>query len=224
MSKTHTHSGYEQELKQVRDNLLRMAGCVEDMISNSIRSLVEGDIDLARITIENDHKVNRFEVDTDELCLLILAKRQPMASDLRFITLAMKMVTDIERIGDLAVNIAERTIALDSLPHAGISPLIQQMADAAQVMVRRAIDAFVHADDSEAEVVFAADDEVDQLYYQLCRTIEGRMHDDNSLIERGTHIRSVAKFLERIGDHATNLAEMVIFLVQGKDVRHQNGP
>ncbi|MEM9489774.1 MAG: PhoU domain-containing protein [Myxococcota bacterium] len=110
--KAHTDRAYEAELRRVRDNLLRMVGCVEEMISDAARALAQGDLELARQTIEADGTVNALEVETDELCLLILAKRQPLASDLRMITLAMKMVTDLERIGDLAVNISERGVAL----------------------------------------------------------------------------------------------------------------
>ena len=220
--KAHTHSEYENELRQVRDNLLRMAGCVEEMIGHAVKSLMDNNVALARQTIEDDHKVNRFEVETDDLCLRILAKRNPMASDLRFITLAMKMVTDLERIGDLAVNICERTIALHELAVEPPSPLIPKMADAAQAMVRKAIDAFVHADTDKADEVFAADSEVDELYFEIVNNVESRMQEepDPDRLERGIHIHSVAKFIERIGDHATNLAEMVIFLVKGKDIRH----
>jgi phosphate transport system protein len=220
--KAHTHTEYENELRQVRENLLRMAGLVEEMIGHSVRALMNNNVALAGQTIEDDHKVNRFEVETDELCLQILARRNPMASDLRFITLAMKMVTDLERIGDLAVNICERTIALHELAVEPPSPLIPKMADAAQAMVRQAIDAFIRADTEKANAVFAADAEVDDFYYEIVNSVESGMQaePDPDRLERGIHIHSVAKFLERIGDHATNLAEMVIFLVKGKDVRH----
>src|SRR5688572_9432743 len=117
MKRAHTDREYESQLKQLREGLLLMAGRVEQMIADSLRALVERDPDLAKRTIDSDHKVNRSEVEIDELCLVILAKRQPMASDLRFITLALKMVTDLERIGDLAVNICERAIDLSKLPH-----------------------------------------------------------------------------------------------------------
>lgn len=220
--KRHTHSEYERELGTVRENLLKMAGRVEAMIASSVRALMDDDVELANQTIEDDHAVNRLEVETDELCLVILAKRNPMASDLRFITLAMKMVTDLERIGDLAVNISERAIALHGLGANGPSPLVLSMADAVRSMVSKAIEAFVEADTEKAERVFAADDEVDRLYLNICHSVESGMQGetDAARLERGIHMHSVAKFLERAGDHATNLAELVVFLVKGKDIRH----
>jgi phosphate transport system protein len=198
-----------------------MAGHIEAMIANAIRALVERDVNLARRTIETDHKVNQAEMDIDELCLVILAKRQPMGSDLRFLTLALKMVTDLERIGDLAVNICERAIDLAAEPplSGGYDDMIRT-AELVQSMVRDAIDAFVHADDIKAQDVINRDDEVDELYHQLFRAILQTMMRDPSTIQVGIHLQSVAKWLERIADHSTNLAELVVFMVNGKDIRH----
>jgi len=220
VSKKHTHSEYESELLRVRENLLRMAGLVEQMIGDSVKALLERDDALADATIEADHKVNRFEVETDELCLLILAKRQPMASDLRFITLAMKMVTDLERIGDLAVNICERAQALDEMAPARITSSIPRMTEVAMGMVRDAINAFIEADADKAQDVWERDRELDELYHVLIGKMQSRMHEQATSLERGMHVQAVGKFLERIGDHATNLAELVVFMVKGKDVRH----
>jgi phosphate transport system protein len=220
MPRAHTDREYDNQLRQVRDKLLLMAGHVEAMIANSVKALVERDLALAQRTIANDHKVNQTEVETDELCLLILAKRQPMASDLRFITLALKMVTDLERIGDLAVNICERAIDLSAEPPLRSHDDIVRVADIVQSMVRDAIDAFVRGDDKKAEQVIARDDEVDELYHQIFRDILAMMLKDSSAIQRGIHMQSVAKWLERIADHSTNLAELVIFMIKGKDVRH----
>lgn len=220
MTRAHTDREYDNQLRQVRDKLLLMAGHVEAMIANAVRSLVERDVGLARKTIENDHKVNQFEVETDELCLVILAKRQPMASDLRFITLALKMVTDLERIGDLAVNICERALDLSSEPPLRSYDDIVRTADLVQSMVRDAIDAFVHADDGKAQRVIDRDSEVDDLYHEIFRDLLQRMLVDPSAIERGIHLQSVAKWLERMADHSTNIAEQVIFMVKGKDIRH----
>jgi len=220
VAKQHTHQAYEAELSDVRENLLRMAGWVEQMIADAVRSLRERSTDLANDTIERDHRVNRFEVDIDELCLRILAKRQPMASDLRFITLAMKMVTDLERIGDLAVNICERTLALAALPAEPIPDRISRMSAAARALVADAIDAFVARDVDKALQVWERDSEVDDLYEQIYRAAQARVVQDPARLERAMHIQAVAKFLERIADHATNLAEMVVWLVDGKDVRH----
>jgi phosphate transport system protein len=219
-TRVHTDREYDNQLRQVRDKLLLMAGHVEAMIASAVKALVDRDVSLARRTIDNDHKVNQFEVDTDELCLVILAKRQPMASDLRFITLALKMVTDLERIGDLAVNICERAIDLASAPPIRNDDDIVHIADLVQSMVRDAIDAFVHADDEKAQRVIDRDSEVDERYHEVFRELLQLMAQEPSTIERGIHLQSVAKWLERMADHSTNIAEQVIFMVKGKDIRH----
>jgi phosphate transport system protein len=220
MPRAHTDREYDNQLRQVRDKLLLMAGTVESMIAASVQALVERDPNLAQRTIEKDHKVNQAEIETDELCLVILAKRQPMGSDLRFITLALKMVTDLERIGDLAVNICERAIELAAEPPLMPYDDIVRTADIVQTMVRDAIDSFIKADDKKAEDVIARDDEVDELYHQTFRDILAMMRTDPLAIQRGIHLQSVAKWLERIADHSTNLAELVVFMVQGRDIRH----
>ena len=218
--KRHTDREYEAELGRVRDNLLRMTGRVEQMIADSVRAMLEGDVHLARRTIDDDHKVNRLEVDTDDLCLLILAKRQPLGSDLRFITLAMKMVTDLERIGDLAVNIAERAVALSGERPAAFAAVLSRLAELDQSQLREAIESFVSRDAARAEKVCARDEQIDKLYWQLAQEAQKDMAHDGASLERGIHVQAAAKFLERIGDHITNLAELVIFLVRGKDIRH----
>src|SRR5687767_13576875 len=220
MPRAHTDREYDNQLRQLRDRLLLMAGHTEAMIANAIRALVDRDVTLARRTIEVDHKVNQAEIDIDELCLVILAKRQPMGSDLRFVTLALKMVTDLERIGDLAVNICERAIDLAAEPPLRSYDDIVRTADLVQSMVRDAIDAFVHADDLKAQDVVNRDDEVDELYHQIFRDILQMMMRETTAIQRGIHVQSVAKWLERIADHSTNLAELVVFMVNGKDIRH----
>ncbi len=220
MRKTHTDREYENQLAELRDSLLLMAGRVEQMIGTSVKALVERDEELAKKTIEADQKVNRSEVETDELCLVILAKRQPMASDLRFITLALKMVTDLERIGDLAVNICERAIDLAKVPPLAPWHDVPRMADIAQSMVRDAIDAFVAGDVDKAQSVIDRDSEVDALYTRVFMHILAIMRSDSATVERGIHVQSVAKWLERMADHSTNLAEQVIFMVKGKDIRH----
>jgi len=212
---------YEAQLEAVRRNLIVMAGRVEEMIANAVKALVERDVELARLTIAQDPKVNHCEVETDELCMQILARRQPLASDLRFITLALKMVTDLERIGDLAVNISHRAIDMASEPPLKPWRDVPRMADIVQSMVRDAIDAFVRNDAVQAQAVIERDVQVDEIYTHVIREILGIMTDDASSVERGIHVLSVAKFLERMADHATNLAEQVVFLVQGKDVRHR---
>jgi phosphate transport system protein len=218
--KRHTDREYEAELQQVRERLLVMGGRVEEMIGNAVRAVGERDAGLARATIDLDHKVNRAEMEVDELCLRILARRQPMASDLRFLTLALKMVTDLERIGDLAVNICERAIDLRAETRLEGLDTLEKMAGVAQGMVRDAIDAFVHNDAERAQRVIDRDDEVDELYHVYFRDVLAVMVVGADNVERGIHVQSIAKWLERIGDHATNLAEIVIFMVKGKDVRH----
>jgi len=222
-AKAHTDRAYEAELRELKDKLLAMAGLVEDMIANATRAFVEGDLELARSTIKADGRVNAHEVETDELCLLILAKRQPLASDLRMITLAMKMVTDLERIGDLAVNISERVLAIGAPPPPQMAQQLDAMSQTAQSMIRDAIDGFVHADVQKARSVFARDQSVDDAYRSGAVALQSEMTREPGFIDRGIHLQAIAKFLERIADHATNLAELVIFQVEGKDVRHKAG-
>ncbi|MDD9936564.1 MAG: phosphate signaling complex protein PhoU [Myxococcales bacterium] len=222
MQAGHTDREFEAELEELRRGLIVMGGRVEEMITDSVRAFAERDAVLAEATIRSDSKVNQMELDCDELCLMILAKRQPMGSDLRFITLALKMVTDLERIGDLAVNICERALDLAVEQPLARSPEIPQMAELVQRMVHDAIDAFVRWDDELARRVIASDDQVDEIYGQATRDLLDRMTTDPKTIERGIHVLSVAKWLERMADHAENLAEHVIFMVSGTDVRHNH--
>jgi len=218
--KRHTDREFDVDLGRVRDNLLRMTGRVEQMIAESVRAVLEGDVLLARRTIEEDHKVNRLELDTDDLCLLVLAKRQPLGSDLRFITTAMKMVTDLERIGDLGVNIAERGLAMSGERPTAFAASLSSMADLNQNQLREAIESLVTRDPDRAQMVCDRDDAIDQVYGEVVRDVQRTIQGDMAFLERGVHVLAVAKFLERIGDHITNLAELVIFLVRGKDIRH----
>src|SRR6185295_16171606 len=159
-----TDREYDSELHKLHDQLLLMGAKVEEMIANSMRALTERDSELARRMIEYDHQINRLEVDTDDLCLRILAKRQPVASDLRVITIVMKMVTDLERIGDLGVNICERVIELNVEPPLKPYVDLPKMAEVAQGMVREALDAFVARDAERAQAVIDRDREVDAYY------------------------------------------------------------
>jgi phosphate transport system protein len=220
MERQHTDREYEAQLRKVREQLLLMGAKVEEMITSSMRSLVERDSALARKTIEMDHQINRLEIDIDELCLRILAKRQPVASDLRFITIALKLVTDLERMGDLGVNICERVIELNDEPPLKLYIDLPRMAEEAQNMVREALDAFVAHDAEQAQRVLERDRIVDAYYAQTFRELLTYMMEDPRNIYRATRAQSIAKYLERIGDHATNLAEMVVFMVKGKDIRH----
>lgn len=216
----HTDKDYEHDLATLRDKLLLMAGRVEVMIADAMRALIGRDAALARKTIEADHRVNKLELEIDELCMLVLVKRHPMARDLRFVVLSLKMVTDLERMGDLAVNICERAIDLSSLPDVPAYDDIPRMATIVQQMVRDAMDAFVSWDGAGAERVMMSDDEVDDLYHTIFRDLLEVMIRDRASVACCSQLQSVAKYLERIGDHATNLAEEVVFMTKAKDVRH----
>jgi phosphate transport system protein len=220
--KRRTDRAYEGELTRLRHRLLLMAGRVEEMVTHAVTAMVDRDEMLARRTIEMDGRVNLDEVEIDELCLVILAKRQPMASDLRFLTLALKMVVDLERIADLAVNISERAIDLAEAMERP-APLVdlQQMAHVVLSMIHDAVGAFVDHDDDKARAVIDRDDVVDATYDRLFREILDAMLEDRARVHHGVHVLSVIKYLERMADHTTNLAEQVIFMVQGKDIRHE---
>jgi phosphate transport system protein len=218
--KNHTDRGYEDELIKLREELLLMGAKVESMVAASVRAFSERDYDLARRTIACDHEINRLELEIDGFCLSVLARRQPVASDLRFLTSSLKLVTDLERIGDLAVNICERAIDLAPDPPQRAYPNLVRMAEAVQSMVHDALDAFVAADPAKAQWVIEQDRSVDALYAQLFHEVLVIMMDDRSAVHRGMGVQAIAKHLERIGDHATNLAEQVVFMAKGKDIRH----
>ena len=207
-------------LAALREDLLLMAGRVEEMIGRSGRAFVERDTSLARETIRLDELVNRAEVEIDERCLRLLSRCRLDAGDLRFITLALKMVTDLERIADLACNICERAIDLSQAPPVVIHNEVPAMAALVEVMVKDAIDSFVSADAPKAHRVLRRDDDLDELYRRVFEDTLERMRSDSDKLHQLIHVQSVAKWLERMGDHSTNLAELVIFLVEGRDVRH----
>ena len=220
MSRAHTDREYEGELRKIREQLLLMGAKVEDMLRDSMRALIERDSELAQRTLDTDRQINRLEVETDELCLRVLARRQPVASDLRFLTIALKLVTDLERMGDLGVNICERVLELNTEPT--LKPYVDlvNMAEAAQGMLRDALDAFVASDVTRAESVIERDAAVDAYYDSIFRDLLTYMMENPRNIYRATRVQSIAKYIERLADHATNIAEMVVFMVRGKDVRH----
>jgi len=219
-SREHTNREYEQELRRLREQLLLMGAKVEEMIRGSIRALTERETALAEQMISFDKRINQLELEIDELCMQILARRQPVASDLRFITMALKLVTDLERIGDLGVNICERVVELNAEPP--LKPYVDMpnMAREVQEMLHEALDAFVAADADRAQRVIVRDRNVDAYYMQIFRELLTYMMEDPRNIFRATRLQSIAKYLERIGDHVTNLGEMVVFMVKGKDIRH----
>lgn len=212
-----------QELDKLKQDLLRMASLVEQAIANSVKSLVERDTDLAYRVIEEDRQIDTIEMKIDEQCLRLLALRQPMAVDLRFITSAMKIITDLERMGDLAVNIANRAIILNREPL--LKPLIDipRMARLAQTMVKDSLDAFVGHDPDLALSVCRRDDEVDRLNDQVFRELLTFMLQDPSTVNRALQLIFFAHQLERIADHSTNIAESVIFMVKAQVIKHRTG-
>ncbi len=220
MTSTHTDKAYEQELKDLRDRLLAMGGMVERAISASVRSVMERNTELAAQVKANDLEVNRLEVAIDGACRRLLALRQPAASDLRFITTALKIVTDLERMGDLAVNIAERAIDLAQAPPLRLFHDLSALADLSEAQLKKALDSFVNRDPVKAEEVMAGDDLLDALYLKIFNDLLQLMMEDSRAIRRATALMFVAKHLERFGDHAINVAEMVIYMVRGTDVRH----
>jgi phosphate transport system protein len=216
----HTDKTYEAELKGLREKLLTMGGKVEAAIADSVRGVTERDSALAQKVKETDREINRLEVEIDESCRRILALRQPAASDLRFITTVVKIVVDLERMGDLAVNIAERALELNQSPQ--LRPLheLSKLAELAQTQLKRALDAFVSADTEIAEEVLKSDDLLDALYSKILNELLSLMMEDSKNIRRAMSLMFVAKHLERLGDHVVNLAEMVVYMVRGTDIRH----
>jgi phosphate transport system protein len=216
----HTDKVFDAELGQLRDRLLEMGGKVEAAVSASVRSLIERDSPLAEKVQLQDREINRLEVEIDEMCARLLALRQPTASDLRFITTALKIVVDLERMGDLAVNIAERAIDLNQSPPPRPFHDLVTLADLSEAQLKKALDAFVERDVAKAEDVLQGDDLLDALYQKLFNELLTYMMEDARVIRRATNLMFAAKQLERFGDHAMNLAEMVIYMVRGTDVRH----
>jgi phosphate transport system protein len=218
MMVTETH--FQKELGELKENLLKMAAIVEEAIRDSVQSLVNRDSDLAQKTFELEDRINKMENILDEMCLKLLALRQPMAVDLRFITSAMKIVTDLERMGDQAVNIAERAIFLNKEPQLKPYIDIPRMAELAQSMVKDVLDAFVNRDSKLARSVCERDDLVDGLNEQVFRELLSYMISDPKTITTAVHIIIISRCLERIADHATNIAEDVIFMVDALVIKH----
>jgi len=220
MKAEHTDKKYEEDLKKLHEEILYMGGLVEDQIQKAVKSLVDRDSELAKIIIERDHEVNRLDVEIDELCIRLLALHQPAGKDLRFITTGLKITTDLERIGDMSVNTCERALELNQEPQLKPYIDIPRMARIAQRMTRESLDAFVREDTDLALKVCKDDEEIDQLNSQIFREVIAFMIEDPHTVSRAIKISSISKYLERMADHATNIAEMVIFMVKGKSIRH----
>ena len=213
-------SVFDEELKHLNEKLLRMGSLVEDAIRDAIHSLVERDNILARRVIENDCLIDRLDVEIDEECIRLIALRQPKAGDLRFITMAMKITTDLERMGDLAVNVAERALELNEMPVLKPYIDIPKMREIVQGMTRDALDSYVRKDRNLATDVIMRDDTVDNLKRDILRELISFMTQDMTTVSRAMKVSYIASYLERMADHATNIAEMVIYLLEGKIIRH----
>ena len=209
-----------RELEHLKELVVKMSIYVETTIKNAVNALVERDDELARKVIDGDHIINEHDVLVDEECIRILALTQPMARDLRFITTAMKITTDLERIADNAVNIAERALELNKEPLLKPYIDIPRMSRISQRMVRDSIDSFINGNLAMAKEVIMTDDEIDDLNEKIWKELMGIMTSDPTTITRAVKISYVSKYLERIADHATNIAEDVIYLNGGKIIRH----
>lgn len=215
----HTDKAYESELSALRAEMTSMGEFVESMLEDTIRAFSQRDVALARDIAQRDVRVDQMEMKVDEMSVRLLARRQPVASDLRFITATLKMVTDWERIGDLTTNIAERLVELDGGDIPGHFSVLG-MASAAKAMVSDVLVAYRREDVTQAKGVLERDHEVDTAYAKLFPLLVEKMVNNPSQISAAQCSQSIAKYLERIADHATNLAEMVTFMVNGRDLRH----
>ncbi len=215
---------FDQELADLRTEILKMGTLVERQIESSIQALVDRDAHLASSVIERDAQVNGMDVEIDETCIRLLALQSPAAGDLRFITTAMKISTELERMSDLAENISERAIELNEEPQPKPYIDIPRMSTWTMRMVRECLEAFVRSDAALARKVCADDDFVDDLTHQLFRELLSFMIENPGTISRAIRLTFIGKYLERIADHATNIAELVIYMVEGKIIRHTSHP
>jgi phosphate transport system protein len=221
----HTDRQYEEDLQQLRARVLEMGGLVEKQIGDAMTAVVERRSDLAQQVIERDHTVNYLDVAVDEASTRLLALHQPAGRDLRFIMTSLRISTDLERIGDIAQNMCERAIELNQEPPL-LKPYVDlpKMAEWARAMLRDSLDAFVREDTELALQVCQRDDFVDGLTAQVFREMLSHMAQDPQSVGRAVRILFLAKYLERIADHATNISEMVIYMVKGKSIRHLSPP
>jgi phosphate transport system protein len=220
MMEGHIYKAFDMELKELKEKILYEGALVERAIQDAFKALLERTSDVARKVIDDDDSINALEVEIDEFCLKLLALRQPAARDLRFITTAIKINYDLERIGDMAVNICERVLELNQEPQ--LKPYIDMptMASIVQTMVKESLDAFVKEDVQLALKVTNDDEQVDNYLDQIFRELLTYMMQDARTISRATRLLFISKNLERMADHAVNIAELVIFMVEGKIIRH----
>ncbi|MGH9362517.1 MAG: phosphate signaling complex protein PhoU [Thermoanaerobaculia bacterium] len=211
----------DYDLDRIRQSLLRMGGLVEAMVADATQALVDRDSELARDVITRDHQIDLLEIEIDEDCHSILSRKQPTAVDLRFLVAVMKINSDLERIGDSAVNIAQSVEKLNEEPPFKPYVDIPHQSQLVQAMVRNSLDAFVRRDVQLATAVCRADDEVDGVYKRLFCELLDAMTEERDKVTRALHLLLISRNLERIADHATNIAEDVIYYVSGRDIRHQ---
>ncbi len=207
---------FDRQLEELNNELIEMGTMIEKAIESSAKALVSQDAVLAKSVIEGDEKVDRQERIIENLCLKLLLQQQPVAKDLRLISSALKMITDMERIGDQAADISELTIALSSSKYIKKLEHIQKMAKEVMVMLVESIDAFVNKDMLKAQSVIDNDDKVDELFACVKKELINMIHNDINCGEQATDLLMIAKYFERIGDHTTNIAEWVIFSITGE--------
>jgi phosphate transport system protein len=219
--KRHTSIQYEMELQEIKENLIYMGVLTEEAIAKGIEALLRRDSAIAHSVIAGDDQIDRLDVEIEEKCIRLLALRQPAARDLRFIATAIKINGHLERIGDMAVNIAEKAIILNKEPQ--LKPYIDlpRMAEISRQMIKESINAFINEDVALANKVRGDDEIVDNLNEQIFRELLTYMMQDAHTIKRASIIMQISKSLERISDHAEGIADMVVYLVTGKSVRHE---
>ena len=215
---------FEEEFEKLKSKILMMGTLVEEQIRNALTALIERDEALAQRVIANDHHVNTLDVEIDEMSLDALVRYQPVAKDLRFVTTAMKISSELERMSDLSENICERTIELNEEPQLKPYIDIPHMAERARIMVKESLDAFVKMDSALARKVIQDDDFIDNLTEQLFRELLSFMIEIPKTISRAIRLSFISKYIERIADHATNVAELVVYMVEGKIIRHTVPP
>ncbi|MGK7311935.1 MAG: phosphate signaling complex protein PhoU [Candidatus Longimicrobiales bacterium M2_2A_002] len=219
--KQHRH--FEDELDRLKESLVRMAGLAEEQVDTAVQSLLERDADLAERVIDRDPEVDELEVSIDNQAISLLALQQPMARDLRFITMAMKISNDLERVGDHAVNIAHALSYIVEAPPLPHLPELEEMTGIATEMLNDALSSFVQADSDLARSIGERDDRVDELHENVFRIVLTHMMEDPRKIGSGIDMILVSRNLERIADLATNIAEDVVFMVEGLSIKHQGG-
>ncbi len=218
------HRHFDEELLGLNEKLLLMGGLVESQIQKALRAITERDDELARRVIETDHRVDALDVEVDEDCLRLLALQQPAGRDLRFITTAMKVSTELERMSDLAENVSERALELNEEPQLKPYIDIPRMANRTIQMVKDSLDAFANRDPALARKVIGDDDVVDDLTEQLFRELLSFMLENPKTLSSAIRLTFIGKYFERIADHATNIAELVVYMVEGKIIRHTEPP